>query len=36
VISQNEKQGKNQKTIFLHGLKFCYILDRDDEIQEIK
>jgi membrane protein len=22
--------------IFLHGLKFCYILDRDDEIQEIK
>ncbi len=22
--------------IFLHGLKFCYILDRDDEINEIK
>ena len=22
--------------IFLHGLKFCYILDRDDEIEEIK
>ncbi|SFV71343.1 Inner membrane protein YihY, formerly thought to be RNase BN [hydrothermal vent metagenome] len=22
--------------IFLHGLKFCYILDRDDEIKEIK
>jgi membrane protein len=22
--------------IFLHGLKFCYILDRDDEVEEIK
>jgi len=22
--------------IFLHGLKFCYILDRDEEIKEIK
>jgi membrane protein len=22
--------------IFLHGMKFCYILDRDDEIEEIK
>jgi membrane protein len=22
--------------IFLHGLKFCYILDRDDEIEKIK
>ncbi len=22
--------------IFLHGLKFCYLLDKDDEIEEIK
>jgi len=22
--------------IFLHGLKFCYILDRDDEVEKIK